>query len=97
MNTNTHAAKRLTLSIEGMSCGHCVRAVTEALSGLESGKLRSVQIGSAEIEALSPGAVDDAIAALREAGYPAIATGQSSGSEAQVKHGCCQGPKGCCG
>jgi|JRYD01.1.fsa_nt_gb copper chaperone len=89
--------KQVTLSIEGMSCGHCVRAVKEALSGLRSGKLRDVGIGFAEIDVLSPSAEVDAIAALKDAGYSARATAPSPSSGSQVKHGCCGGPKGCCG
>lgn len=93
----TEATKLVTLSIDGMSCGHCVRAVTEALSGLKSGRLREVGIGFAEIVALSPSVEADAIAALAEAGYSAKVTRPASGSETQVNSGCCGGPKGCCG
>lgn len=93
----TEAIKLVTLSIDGMSCGHCVRAVTSALSGLKSGRLRDVGIGFAEIEVLSPTAEADAIAALADSGYSAKTKRPASGSEAQAKSGCCGGPKGCCG
>lgn len=38
------------LSISGMSCGHCVRAVEEALSGLDHVKVVSVEIGRAVVD-----------------------------------------------
>ena len=41
---------KLTLSIEGMHCGSCVRRVTAALSGVKGVELGSVQIGSAELK-----------------------------------------------
>ncbi len=97
MTSPSKAAERLNLSISGMSCGHCVRAVTEALSGLKSVKLLDVGVGAAELEALSPSAESDAIAALGEAGYSAKITRLESGLETQAKSGCCSGPKGCCG
>jgi copper chaperone CopZ len=39
------------LSISGMSCGHCVRAVEEALKALDGVAVQSVAIGSAVVEA----------------------------------------------
>lgn len=97
MTRASEAAEKVTLSIDGMSCGHCVRAVTSALSGLKSGRLRDVGIGFAEIEVLGPSAESDAIAALADSGYSAKTTRPASGSETQAKFGCCGGPKGCCG
>ena len=97
MTTPSKAAERLNISISGMSCGHCIRAVTEALSGLTSGRLRDVGIGFAEIEVLGPSAESDAIAALADSGYSAKTARPASGSETQAKSGCCGGPKGCYG
>ena len=39
----------LTLSIEGMHCGGCVRRVTTALEGVKGVELGSVEVGSAEM------------------------------------------------
>ena len=39
----------LTLSIEGMHCGGCVRRVTTALDGVKGVELGSVEVGSAEM------------------------------------------------
>lgn len=41
--------ERLHLSIEGMSCQHCVTAVTEALSRVPGVTVERVQIGEAEV------------------------------------------------
>ena len=39
----------LTLSIEGMHCGGCVRRVTTALEGVKGVELGSVEVGSAQM------------------------------------------------
>lgn len=41
--------EELSLSISGMSCGHCVSRVTKALSGLEGVRVEHVEIGSARL------------------------------------------------
>jgi len=42
-------ANTLTLSIEGMHCGGCVRRVTAALEGVKGVEVRSVGVGSANM------------------------------------------------
>jgi copper chaperone len=39
----------LTLSIEGMHCGGCVRRVTTALEGVKGVELGPVEVGSAQM------------------------------------------------
>jgi copper chaperone len=39
----------LTLSIEGMHCGSCVRRVTTALQALKGVKLATVEVGTARV------------------------------------------------
>jgi copper chaperone CopZ len=39
----------LSLSITGMSCGHCVARVTKALSGVEGVSVEHVEVGSARL------------------------------------------------
>jgi copper chaperone len=41
--------KNETLSIQGMSGGHCVTAVTQALSGIPGVVVKKVEVGRAEI------------------------------------------------
>lgn len=66
----------LTLSITGMSCGHCLNAVNQALATLPGVKLGSVRIGRAELEydpaAVSPEKIAGAVTA---AGYAATVVG----------------------
>lgn len=38
-----------TIYIEGMSCGHCVRAVQEALEETDGVDVEDVQVGSARV------------------------------------------------
>ena len=39
----------LELKIDGMTCGHCVSAVTKALKGMEGVNLEQVSVGSATV------------------------------------------------
>ncbi len=54
---------KMALRIEGMSCGHCVRAVEHALQGVPGVQVVSVEVGRAVVT--SPEPVNDA--QLREA------------------------------
>ena len=62
--------KEFSMKIEGMTCGHCVRAVQTALNEVTGVKVRDVAIGSISGEydpgTTSPGQVAEAI---RKAGY----------------------------
>ena len=62
--------KQETLQIEGMSCGHCVKAVQGTLEALEGVEVHAVEMGAAQIS-YNPAATDAAgIAdAIEEAGY----------------------------
>lgn len=63
-----------TLHIEGMSCGHCLSAVTRALRSIPGVEIESVQIGRADLRydegTTTPSALE---AAVTEAGYRATA------------------------
>lgn len=65
--------KTQELTIQGMSCGHCVMHVSKALSKLDGVKIESVEIGKARVE------IDDAIVtrehiakAIEDAGYELV-------------------------
>jgi Cu2+-exporting ATPase/Cu+-exporting ATPase len=65
------------LSIEGMSCGHCVRHITSALSGIQG--VTSVQVDLAQKRAVVEGSALDDIqltAAVADAGYQVVAIAQ---------------------
>ncbi|HEX8945989.1 MAG TPA: heavy metal-associated domain-containing protein [Gemmatimonadaceae bacterium] len=68
--------ERLNLTIEGMSCAHCVRAVRGRLERTPGVKVDDVQIGSAVVE-YDPMAtnVDDIEEAIADEGYTAFVAG----------------------
>jgi copper chaperone len=59
-----------TLTIEGMSCGHCVGRVTKALSGVPGLNVEDVTVGSARVS-FDPGRTsrEQIDTALDAAGY----------------------------
>lgn len=64
-----------TLKISGMSCGHCVMSVKNALKGVPGIKSFNVVIGEATVESentLDPKVLKDAI---EEEGYEVVAVG----------------------
>lgn len=69
---NTGASERLELTIAGMTCGHCVTAVRDALDSLPGVAVDHVRIGKASVT-LAPNSASPAalIEAIREAGYQA--------------------------
>ncbi|MBN8597209.1 MAG: heavy-metal-associated domain-containing protein [Planctomycetes bacterium] len=97
MNTTTDTNNTTTLRIDGMTCGHCVQAVTKALSAVPGVEVTSVEMGSAVIEASDGWAAGKALAALDEAGYPAKAVGDAAGAgspkPAKSGGGCCGGAR----
>jgi len=66
--------RQITLHIDGMSCGHCLNAVTQALGRLPGVEIESVRMGRAELRyddsVITPEAITHAVTA---AGYRATA------------------------
>jgi copper chaperone CopZ len=64
--------QHLTLHIEGMSCGHCLNAVSRALTELPGVEVESVRMGRADLQydeqQLNPARIE---AAVTDAGYRA--------------------------
>ncbi len=64
---------RLTMNIDGMSCGHCVRAVTRALESVEGVEVEQVNLGTATVRydrnTTSPGRIT---AAIEGEGYQVV-------------------------
>ncbi len=60
-----------TYVVEGMTCGHCVRAVTDELSGLPGVTDVAVDLETGEVAVTGEGQLDhEAVrAAVAEAGY----------------------------
>lgn len=67
--------QHLTLHIEGMSCGHCLNAVSRALSELPGVEVESIRMGRADLrydeQQLNPSRIEAAVA---DAGYRASGT-----------------------
>jgi copper chaperone CopZ len=64
--------RQATLHIEGMSCGHCLNAVSRALTAVPGVRIDAVRIGGADLSyddtTTTPSDLESAVA---EAGYRA--------------------------
>jgi copper chaperone len=60
----------LNLTIDGMSCGHCVMSVHKALRALDGVDVQQVQIGSAALQ-YDPArrTVEEILEAVRDQGF----------------------------
>ena len=64
--------KQLKLEVTGMTCGHCVGAVREALAAVPGVKVDNIAIGSASVSFDETRAtVGDLVDAVADAGYEA--------------------------
>ncbi len=97
MNTATTTTS-LNISINGMSCGHCVANVTNALKAVAGVVINHVTVGSASVAVSDPKAAIAAISAIQAAGYTVRAS--ESAPTPSKSGGCCGGPgrsSSCCG
>ena len=71
MNTAAAPSSTTTLAVTGMTCSHCVAAVTEEVSKLDAVVAVSVDLASGSVMVESNGPVDPValVAAIDEAGY----------------------------
>ena len=72
--THTPSAHTATYTVTGMTCGHCVAAVTEEVSKLEGVTSVDVDLASGAVTVQSTQPVDaEAVAdAVDEAGYSVV-------------------------
>jgi copper chaperone len=65
--------EKVSLQIQGMSCGHCVKAVSSALNAVDGVAVERVDVGSASVR-FDPARADAAgiEQAIEEAGYPVL-------------------------
>lgn len=62
--------KDITLTIGGMSCGHCLNAVSKAIAAVPGTEIKSVRIGRAEVRVPDAPSADQAVkVAIENAGY----------------------------
>jgi copper chaperone len=64
--------QELTLRIENMHCGACVRRVTQALEKLDGVNVEEVRIGAARLQAGENQLQATVLGALEKAGYRAF-------------------------
>ncbi|MHC5349377.1 heavy-metal-associated domain-containing protein [Metapseudomonas furukawaii] len=57
--------------VQGMSCGHCVRAITQAVQALDPAAEVQVDLASGEVRVSSRLADGQVLEAIREEGYAA--------------------------
>ncbi|QSX08083.1 heavy-metal-associated domain-containing protein [Alkalibacter rhizosphaerae] len=66
--------EKVILNVEGMSCSHCVAAVTKAVSALEG--VANVEVSlenkTATVEYEAPATVDAMKAAIEDQGYDVV-------------------------
>ncbi|MDO9345861.1 MAG: cation transporter [Pseudomonas sp.] len=58
-------------SVEGMTCGHCVRAVTQAVQGQDPAASVKVDLAAKEVGVESRLSAEQVIEAITEEGYSA--------------------------
>ncbi|HEY1499088.1 MAG TPA: heavy-metal-associated domain-containing protein [Acidobacteriaceae bacterium] len=64
--------KEVTLRVENMHCGACVRRVTQALGKIDGLRVDEVRIGAARVEAPDDLPESAIVNAVRQAGYSAV-------------------------
>ena len=60
----------IDLEIPSLSCGHCVRAVTETLHQLDPQAEVQVDLPAKQVHVTTQAARERVVAALADAGYP---------------------------
>lgn len=63
----------LQFKVEGMSCGHCVKAVTKAVESVEPGAKVDIDLASGQVNVAS-GQTQAISAAIEEAGYKVLSS-----------------------
>lgn len=65
--------EKLTMKVSGMSCGHCVGAVTGALKKIDGVDVENVSVGSATVS-FDPGATSPALInkAIEDVGFEVV-------------------------
>ena len=63
-------SRMTTFSVEGMSCGHCVSAVTRAVQQVDASANVQVDLDKQTVAVTSGASADAVRAAIEQAGYP---------------------------
>ena len=63
------------LEVEGMSCGHCVGAVTKSVLAIDPAAKVEVDLATRKVRVDSQAALPAISAAIADAGYPVVSSG----------------------
>ncbi|WHS59835.1 cation transporter [Pseudomonas sp. G2-4] len=58
-----------TFNVQGMSCGHCVKAITQAVQAKDPAAEVQVDLGAKTVQVQSALPVDAVLEAIKEEGY----------------------------
>lgn len=81
----------IELDVKEMTCGHCVRSVTEAVKSIDPQASVQVDLERGRVSVDGTPSEGELIAALQEAGYPAAVASEGARPVAARK-GCCCAP-----
>jgi copper chaperone len=62
----------MRFTVDGMTCGHCVRAITRAVQALDPAAQVAVDLDAHSVDVQAGLPAERVIAAIRDAGYPAV-------------------------
>jgi copper chaperone len=62
----------ITLTVEGMSCQHCVMNVQKSLDRIEGIRSSTVSVGSVTVDIADPAQKDSVVKAIQDAGYKVV-------------------------
>ena len=62
------------LQVEGMSCGHCVGAVTKSVQSVDASAKVDVDLATQKVRIASSAKLEDIKSAVAEAGYPVLSS-----------------------
>jgi copper chaperone len=67
--------ERITMKIEGMTCGHCVASINNALKSIDGVQVDNVRVGSAAVAYDPARTSSEAIAqTIADEGYAVVST-----------------------
>jgi len=62
------------LQVEGMSCNHCINAVSQAVQDVDAGAKVNVVLAEQKVSVASTADLERIKSAVEEAGYPVLRT-----------------------
>jgi len=71
---STEEVSLIQFQIPAMSCGHCVKAVTQAVQSVDAQAQVAVDLGTKQVQVESQAPRERLVQALADAGYPVEAT-----------------------